>query len=269
MALKECSSDGLVRVVFVHGSMACKEQFDDCKELLATNRKVASILAWDAYGCGRSEKPINAHEYTEEKHFDDAHEILSSSTGSAHTILVAHSWGSNLALELAASPTLHSKISGLVLLGAAPTRPGSSSRWLWHLPPFLFNSMRPLIGRGFVQRAFHPSTPGEVIARSQRINADNPTHVIQAFYRSVRWNCTPVLESRGAGLPPGLPILVATGEGDELTPPGHGQAVAAALPGAEYHTIPAAGHMVMMEQPAAVAALVGRVIDKVLAGRGA
>lgn len=267
LTIKECNANGAVRVVLVHGSMACKEQFDSLSNHLSENKNVSCILAWDAYGCGRSEKPNSAHEYTEEKHFTDAHDIIASSTAVKH-IVVGHSFGSNLALQLAHSPGLHDKIHGLVLLGAAPTRPGTSSRWLWHLPPVLFNSLRPVIGKGFIQRAFHPATAQHIIAQSQSINADNPTHVIQAFYRSVRWNCRPILEARGAGLPRGLPILVATGDGDQLTTPEQGKAVAAALPGAEYHSVPNAGHMLMMEQPAAVAALINRVIDKVTAQAG-
>ena len=49
--------------------------------------------------------------------------------------------------------------------------------------------------------------------------------------------------------------LVMVGEADALTPPEHAQEIAAAVRGAEFVSVPGAGHMLTMEQPAAVAQL--------------
>lgn len=56
---------------------------------------------------------------------------------------------------------------------------------------------------------------------------------------------------------PGLrcPTLVAVGEADALTPPECAQEIAAAVPGARLHTVAGAGHMLTLEQPAAVSRL--------------
>jgi len=51
-----------------------------------------------------------------------------------------------------------------------------------------------------------------------------------------------------------IPVLVVTGSGDRLIPPAAGRAIAAAAPGAQYVEIPESGHMVAVEQPAALAA---------------
>lgn len=51
------------------------------------------------------------------------------------------------------------------------------------------------------------------------------------------------------------PTLVAVGEADLLTPPEQSAEIAAAIPGATLHRLPGAGHLLTMEQPAAVAAL--------------
>ena len=51
------------------------------------------------------------------------------------------------------------------------------------------------------------------------------------------------------------PLLVVCGEADGLTPPEHSREIAAAVPGAELRIVPGAGHMLTMEQPAAVTAL--------------
>ncbi|MGC3984012.1 MAG: alpha/beta fold hydrolase [Pseudorhodoferax sp.] len=51
------------------------------------------------------------------------------------------------------------------------------------------------------------------------------------------------------------PALVASGESDSLTPPDCAREIAALVPQAELHLLPLCGHMLTMEQPAAVNAL--------------
>ncbi len=51
------------------------------------------------------------------------------------------------------------------------------------------------------------------------------------------------------------PVLVACGEADQLTPPAVSQEMAAALPDAQLEIVPGAGHMLTMEQPERVSAL--------------
>jgi pimeloyl-ACP methyl ester carboxylesterase len=49
-----------------------------------------------------------------------------------------------------------------------------------------------------------------------------------------------------------LPALVISGEEDQLTPPKLGRELAEGLPGGTFQSVPAAGHMVMLEQPEVV-----------------
>lgn len=51
------------------------------------------------------------------------------------------------------------------------------------------------------------------------------------------------------------PTLVLCGEADRLTPPEHSREIAQAVPGARLEIVPGAGHMLTMEQPARVNAL--------------
>lgn len=51
------------------------------------------------------------------------------------------------------------------------------------------------------------------------------------------------------------PALVLCGEADVLTPPEHSREIAAALPNAQLEVIEGAGHMLTLEQPARVGAL--------------
>ena len=53
--------------------------------------------------------------------------------------------------------------------------------------------------------------------------------------------------------------LVLWGEQDGIAPPAYGEKLAAALPHARFHTIPAAGHYPQIEHPEAVAAAIGEI----------
>lgn len=54
------------------------------------------------------------------------------------------------------------------------------------------------------------------------------------------------------------PVLVACGEADQLTPPAHAHEMAALMPHAQLDFVPGAGHMLTMEQPERVSALLLR-----------
>jgi pimeloyl-ACP methyl ester carboxylesterase len=56
--------------------------------------------------------------------------------------------------------------------------------------------------------------------------------------------------------------LVLCGEADQLTPPDCSREIAALIPDAELHILAQAGHMLTMEQPALVQALLGRFLSQ-------
>lgn len=58
-----------------------------------------------------------------------------------------------------------------------------------------------------------------------------------------------------------VPTLVITGSADRMMPPAFGTALAAAIPQAQMLELEGAGHMLMLEQPGAVAAAVGDFIS--------
>jgi pimeloyl-ACP methyl ester carboxylesterase len=57
------------------------------------------------------------------------------------------------------------------------------------------------------------------------------------------------------------PSLIVCGQADGLTPPTHAQEMAQAIPQSRLEIVPNAGHMLTMEQPAAVAALLADWLD--------
>jgi len=52
-----------------------------------------------------------------------------------------------------------------------------------------------------------------------------------------------------------LPTLVIVGSDDAIAPPAAAQAMAQLIPGAQFHVVPAAGHLAPLEQPLATARL--------------
>ena len=60
-------------IFFIHGSMAHHRQFESLIESL---RKDYNIVAWDAYGCGESDKPQGWLEYSGDEHLEDVMTIV-------------------------------------------------------------------------------------------------------------------------------------------------------------------------------------------------
>jgi len=59
-----------------------------------------------------------------------------------------------------------------------------------------------------------------------------------------------------------VPTLIVVGQDDAVAPPAAAQAMAALIPGAQCHIIPAAGHLAPLEQPLAT----GRLLADFLSG---
>jgi pimeloyl-ACP methyl ester carboxylesterase len=68
----------------------------------------------------------------------------------------------------------------------------------------------------------------------------------------------PGLAARLAGIT--VPTLVVWGEADRIATPAYGKQYAAAIPGAEFHLLPGAGHLPQIETTDALLALADRVI---------
>jgi 3-oxoadipate enol-lactonase len=62
-----------------------------------------------------------------------------------------------------------------------------------------------------------------------------------------------------------IPTIVLAGEHDVISPPAECRAIAAAIPGARFVSIPAAGHLTPMERPGAVAAVLSEFFTPALA----
>ena len=167
-------------------------------------------------------------------------------------VLVGCSMGGMVALEMARQAP--QRVRGIALLGttAAADTPELIALRTKACELFAAGRMDEVLGAN-VLFAFHP------------VNADNRA-LVRAYLamigragadQLIRQNRAVMARADSRPLLPQLQcsVLVACGEGDLLTPPAISREMAALIPGARLEIVPAAGHMLTMEQPARVTAL--------------
>lgn len=167
-------------------------------------------------------------------------------------VLAGCSMGGMLALEMWRQAP--QRVRGLALLGTTARADTPELIALRTQAIGLFASGRiEEVLRANVMFAFHPLSathPGLVDRYLAMLRRAGPAQLI-AQNRAVMTR----VDSR-ADLPQiACPVLVVCGEADTLTPPDHARELAAGIPGARLEIVPGAGHMLTMEQPQRVAAL--------------
>ena len=171
---------------------------------------------------------------------------------SGSVVLAGCSMGGMLALEMWRQAP--QRVHGLGLLGTTARADTPELIALRTQAIGLFASGRiEEVLRANVMFAFHPLSathPGLLDRYLAMLRRAGPAQLI-AQNRAVMAR----VDSR-ADLPQiACPALVVCGEADTLTPPEHAREMAAGIPGARLEIVPGAGHMLTMEQPQRVAAL--------------
>jgi pimeloyl-ACP methyl ester carboxylesterase len=288
--------------MFVHGSMARLGQFGALMDLC--EQRGFGVFAYDQFGMGRSggrylilDDGLDAYtssSFSREELLLDlfaAYEQCCEQAGpDTPVIICAHSFGCQLALELALNITdplcfdmTAATPAGVVLLGSQgpveqeQERATVAAKRLFSLPCFVLRLIRPLLSGDFKKRAFHPDTlsslegkrqgkspGGDAVARERSrylrnvleyasaLSGANSMAVCKAFYMQTLG--TGVSAKRLERQRDVLPLVhLATGESDQLTSPGSGRKMAEVLGSrAVYTEIRSAGHQCMEEQPEAV-----------------
>lgn len=103
-------------------------------------------------------------------------------------------------------------------------------------------------------RLFSAGADPAVVARAREIALEQPVTGLVAAQETIRDR----VDSRPTLATIDVPVLVAVGEEDGMTPPADAEAMAAAIPGASLVRLAGAGHLAPLERPDRVAeALVG------------
>jgi pimeloyl-ACP methyl ester carboxylesterase len=162
--------------------------------------------------------------------------------GVEHAIPVGHSMGGAIALLLALEAP--EEFAGLVLIGSGARLRVAPAVLTASAQPGTF----PQAVDAVMQWAFSESAPARMVELArQRMLEVNPDVLHDDFAACNDFDVMPRLaEIR-------LPTLVLCGTEDQLTPLKYSEFLAANIPGTTLVRIADAGHMVMLEQPQAVA----------------
>lgn len=273
-------------VMFIHGACANHSQHE---HQIAALAKHASVVAFDAVGCGNSYDALSDAEYATNELFADAVALYrrfkggfgddddaarsggrgrrggegggdAVGGGPASTVLVGHSFGTSLVARLAASEHTGDELKAAVLL--APPYHMKGPHPIFRLPVMVLEWLHPAMHAGFVQKAFHPARPDALVETETR-RLDNRVGMAKAFYTQMRID-TPTYV---ASVPAHVAVLVLAGEADQLTPPDAARDLFGALPENRLHrleVLKGCGHMMMVEAPEEVTRHVLDHLDAVL-----
>ncbi len=242
--------DGRPLVVFLHGAGMDHSVWALQSRWFASRGR--DVAALDLPGHGRSQGP----PLTTIAAMADWTARAIVACGAGRAAIVGHSMGALVALDCAARHP--DRVSSVALVGAAArmaVHPGmiASARGdsadsiamvsLWGLGPAATQGGAPAPGHwmlGGVRRLLERAAPGVLASDLAACDAYG--------------DASPL----AAGL--SCPALVLSGERDMMAPARGGRALAAAIPGARFEAIPAAGHMMMIDRAEETRAALARLL---------
>lgn len=204
------------------------------------------VLRYDQLGHGRSAVP--AGPYRIETLGGELAELLDG-LGLARVAYCGLSLGAMVGIWLAAHAP--DRVSELVLVSASAYRP-PASRWQERAAAVRAEGMaverERLLPVWFTPRflAEQPATAERYAAELLTVPAEGYAGCCEAIGAMDLRTDLAAITAR---------TLVVTGADDPASPPEHGRAIAAAVTGARYVTLPGAAHLANVEQPAALGTL--------------
>jgi pimeloyl-ACP methyl ester carboxylesterase len=208
----------------------------------------ANVYAMDLPGHGRSDPP----GYSSISDYADIVRAFIETIDVAKVILIGHSMGGAILQRIGLEPP--SCVEGLVLVAS-----GARLR----VAPEILEGVVPEFERTagvIAEVAWSENTPDRLKQFGKRMLLSCDPTIVYGDY--VACNSFDLMNDMGEMQ---VPTLVICGTEDQLTPVKYGRFLAERLPNARIETVEGAGHMVMLEQPVAVATAV-EVFAKELTG---
>ena len=269
-------------VVFVHGYALNQDCFHFQRQAM---RGAARLVFFDQRSHGRSGRG-SAESCTIAQLAQDLMRVLDEVAPEGPLVLIGHSMGGMTVLELArVAPELFG--SRIVGVGLIATSAGEMEGVTLGMPAIAMRTFRRLapsviqIGRrtvDWIERgraissdmallvtkfyAFDTDVPVELVDFSLEMINATPVDVLADFYPAlVDHDVFDCLERLN-----GTETLVVVGERDLLTPTTHSRALVRGIPGAELEILDPGGHLVMLERPDDVNALLIDLLERVARG---
>ena len=258
-------TDAPLTILFAHGYTLSSACWSFQREGL---RDLGRLVFYDQRSHGQSGHG-DAENCTIEQLGADLERILEDRAPEGPVVLVGHSMGGMTIMSLAdRRPDLFgNRVVAAALIGTSAGKLATVTFGLPALAGVALQRTLPRLSVGMSRRAkvlerarrggsdlsyamtrhlsFATPVPTEVLDLMDRMIGATPVEVISAFapalLRHDKLAALPVLKI--------IPTLVLVGDKDVLTPPEHSEAIAEALPEAEYVVVPDSGHMVIMERP--------------------
>ncbi|MFD2623370.1 alpha/beta fold hydrolase [Streptomyces chumphonensis] len=279
------TADGALTVVLSHGY--CLNQDSWHFQRAALRALGVRAVYWDQRGHGRSgrggaDRPEDAPELLH-RLGRDLRAVLDAAAPRGPVVLVGHSMGGMTMMTLAAQypAWVKRRVAGAAFLG---TSAGGLAEVTYGLPAAGVRAVRRVLPGVLELLSAHPAlvergreagadllaglvrhysfgTPRAVdpaVSRfAERLIEATPIDVVAEFYPAFEGHEQTAALAAFAG----RPALVAAGDRDQLTPQPHSEAIAAALPGARLEILPDTGHLLMLERPEEVNALLRALLD--------
>ncbi len=172
--------------------------------------------------------------------------------GMYQAIFTGHSLGGAIALNLAIDFPQH--VAGLALI---------SSGAFFNLPPNLLDYLSNPASASAALQTIHalslsPQTSPALAARSlEALKSTRPS----ILYND--WTACAQFDLRNRMTEISVPVYIACGREDRFVPPSQSRYLAENIPEAHLDTLSGAGHLVMLEQPAAIASGFSAYLEKI------
>lgn len=253
VVVREAGEGPGLPLVCLHGIGSGAASWLDLSQQLAPHTR---LIAWDAPGYGAS-TPLSVAAPCADDYAQRLFALLDA-LGISRCVLVGHSLGALMAAAASKDARAQERLAALVLISPAQGYGASGQE-----------AQQAKVRSERLAALDELGIAGMAAKRSQRLVSDGASALTRQW---VRWNMARLndggyrqaieLLCQGAllaDLPPAMPVHVACGALDVVTPP-TGCAVAAQQCQVPLQLIDAAGHAAYVEQPQAVAALLEPVL---------
>lgn len=225
-------------VFLIHGLGGNANQWREQINLL---KNQYTLVIPDLLGHGKSDKPNSNPNLYSFPELDQDIQAIFNRYSSSNNIIIGHSYGGALATSLTLDH--QDKISKLILIAPLPCTPNTTIPFMYRLPTFLMEMLRPFMEKRFQQLAFAPNADPRLIATEMKSNKANYMRVIKSMVQGMQSMPNIDLTMLHTS------SLVIIGELDRVVSPDAQKEFYTHLPHHEIIIIPNASHMVMLEKP--------------------